>query len=284
MPLAVLETRGSGTSSAHRLDPSPSRAPYPDGQVGRKARRTSLGCRLRPISTLRSTSSSHGRRPSCLSGADEARPPAPPVPGKFVPQLAEVFCAATRAPGRFVWDPFAGSGTTLVEANAFGARAAGRDVSAFNCLLTRGTRPTSRRRSRTSRMLASRAAASRPCPAPTYLDRWFAPGAVGELLAFGRGSAQPRIPSSERRPVAGGQVGGARAATTTSTSRASRSQATTSAISTAGTSQPVAEAAKAPLRPRCAQRVQDYAASRREATPSSSTATRVCSSSRSTSC
>src|SRR5215218_3285563 len=60
-----------------------------------------------------------------------------PYLGKFVPQLAEVFLRRHARPGNLVWDPFAGSGTTLVEANAFGARAAGCDISAFNCLLMR---------------------------------------------------------------------------------------------------------------------------------------------------
>src|SRR4026209_455605 len=60
-----------------------------------------------------------------------------PYLGKFVPQLAEVFLRRYSSPGQLVWDPFAGSGTTLVEANAFGVRAAGCDLSAFNCLLMR---------------------------------------------------------------------------------------------------------------------------------------------------
>src|SRR5437763_16363293 len=59
-----------------------------------------------------------------------------PYLGKFVPQLAEVFLERYAARGALVWDPFCGSGTTLVEANAFGARAAGCAVSAFNCLVT----------------------------------------------------------------------------------------------------------------------------------------------------
>jgi len=42
-----------------------------------------------------------------------------PYLGKFVPQLAEVFLRRYASPGQLVWDPFAGSGTTLVEANAF---------------------------------------------------------------------------------------------------------------------------------------------------------------------
>ena len=46
------------------------------------------------------------------------------------------FAAASR-PGAVVYDPFAGSGTTLVEANALGIHAIGADVSAFNCLLMR---------------------------------------------------------------------------------------------------------------------------------------------------
>src|ERR671934_536177 len=60
-----------------------------------------------------------------------------PYLGKFVPQLVEAFLRRYASPGDSVWDPFAGSGTTLVEANAFGARAAGCDISAFNCLLMR---------------------------------------------------------------------------------------------------------------------------------------------------
>src|ERR687893_397351 len=60
-----------------------------------------------------------------------------PYLGKFVPQLAEVFLRRYGRPKALVWDPFAGSGTTLVEANALGLRAAGCDVSAFNCLLAR---------------------------------------------------------------------------------------------------------------------------------------------------
>src|SRR5918997_4590962 len=60
-----------------------------------------------------------------------------PYLGKFVPQLAETFLRRYASPGQLVWDPFAGSGTTLVEANALGMRSAGCDISAFNCLLMR---------------------------------------------------------------------------------------------------------------------------------------------------
>src|SRR3977135_3494791 len=58
-----------------------------------------------------------------------------PYLGKFIPQLVEVFLRRYFKPGDLIFDPFAGSGTTLVEANAFGADAVGADISAFNCLL-----------------------------------------------------------------------------------------------------------------------------------------------------
>jgi DNA modification methylase len=109
-----------------------------------------------------------------------------PYLGKFVPQLAEAFLRRYATPGKLVWDPFAGSGTTLVEANALGMRSAGCDISAFNCLLMRvktgSYEPAS--------LLADVAylatvADERPRGKPSpYLRRWFASRAVRELLAF----------------------------------------------------------------------------------------------------
>ena len=58
-----------------------------------------------------------------------------PYLGKFVPQLVEIFLRKYRP--ATVLDPFCGSGTTLVEANALGIDAIGCDVSEFNCLLSR---------------------------------------------------------------------------------------------------------------------------------------------------
>ncbi len=60
-----------------------------------------------------------------------------PYLGKFIPQLVEVFLRRYFSPGDCIYDPFVGSGTTLVEANVFGADAIGCDISAFNCLLSR---------------------------------------------------------------------------------------------------------------------------------------------------
>src|SRR5207302_11122822 len=60
-----------------------------------------------------------------------------PYLGKFIPQLVDAFLHRYFRKGQCVYDPFVGSGTTLVEANAFGAHAVGCDISAFNCLLSR---------------------------------------------------------------------------------------------------------------------------------------------------
>ncbi|MEP0813125.1 MAG: hypothetical protein HRF49_00475 [bacterium] len=58
-----------------------------------------------------------------------------PYLGKFIPQLVEVFLRKYFEPGQTVLDPFAGSGTTLVEANALGMNSIGLDISAFNVLI-----------------------------------------------------------------------------------------------------------------------------------------------------
>ncbi len=60
-----------------------------------------------------------------------------PYLGKFIPQLVEVFVRKYFTPGQTILDPFAGSGTTLVQANELGINAVGYDVSAFNVLLSR---------------------------------------------------------------------------------------------------------------------------------------------------
>ena len=58
-----------------------------------------------------------------------------PYLGKFIPQLVEIFLRKYRP--TLVYDPFVGSGTTLVEANALGIDSIGTDVSAFNVLLSK---------------------------------------------------------------------------------------------------------------------------------------------------
>jgi hypothetical protein len=112
-----------------------------------------------------------------------------PYLGKFVPQLVEVFLKRHFSPGECVYDPFIGSGTTLVEANAFGADAVGSDISAFNCLLSnvktakyslgelelvlRGVLEDARRQ------------VDREQPGATpWLREWYAPRALAGLLAY----------------------------------------------------------------------------------------------------
>jgi hypothetical protein len=121
-----------------------------------------------------------------------------PYLGKFVPQLVEVFLNRYFSPGACVYDPFVGSGTTLVEANVFGADAIGCDISAFNGLLSsvktaryslgelelvlRGALEDSRRH-----------VGSEPTRATPWLSRWYAPRALAELLAY-RAAAEHLAP------------------------------------------------------------------------------------------
>jgi len=58
-----------------------------------------------------------------------------PYMGKFIPQLVEIFLRKYRP--SLVYDPFCGSGTTLVEANVLGIDSIGVDISIFNVLLSR---------------------------------------------------------------------------------------------------------------------------------------------------
>jgi DNA modification methylase len=109
-----------------------------------------------------------------------------PYLGKFVPQLVEVFLRRYSEPGALVWDPFAGSGTTLVEANAFGARAAGCDVSAFNCLLMRAKTGVYEPAALLGDVvrLSARAKPAARSNGSTYLKQWFASRTLAELAVF----------------------------------------------------------------------------------------------------
>jgi len=113
-----------------------------------------------------------------------------PYLGKFIPQLVEVVIDRYFRPGEHVLDPFAGSGTTLVQALESGLDATGIDIAAFNCLLMQV---------KTSRYdlfaleheIRSVAAALDVQAAPrakharsSYLTDWYAPKALDELLSF----------------------------------------------------------------------------------------------------
>jgi hypothetical protein len=54
----------------------------------------------------------------------------------FKPQLPRFFIEAFTQPGELVYDPFAGRGTTLIEAALLGRRAIGNDVNPLSRLLT----------------------------------------------------------------------------------------------------------------------------------------------------
>jgi hypothetical protein len=85
-----------------------------------------------------------------------------------------------------VLDPFAGSGTTLVQALESGLDATGVDVAAFNCLLmevkTRAYNPFVLEQDlRAAHARVGETAVERPS---TYVRRWFSPRAARELLGF----------------------------------------------------------------------------------------------------
>ena len=112
-----------------------------------------------------------------------------PYLGKFVPQLVEVFLRRLFRPGQAVYDPFCGSGTTLVEANVYGCHAAGCDVSAFNCLMTRVKTGSHRLGEVELALRGALEAARRAGPAPAgeageWARAWYADRALGELLAY----------------------------------------------------------------------------------------------------
>ena len=116
-----------------------------------------------------------------------------PYLGKFVPQLVEAMLDRYVAPGGRVLDPFAGSGTTLVQAVESGYDATGVDIAGFNALLMRvKTRPYNIEALRTDLLWAyDRAEAfepdgtgTYPADASTYVQAWFAPTAAAELLHF----------------------------------------------------------------------------------------------------
>jgi DNA modification methylase len=128
-----------------------------------------------------------------------------PYLGKFIPQLAEIFLRKYFKPGQTVFDPFVGSGTTLVQAKELGINSVGSDVSAFNVLLARAkTKTYSVEKVKheitdilelvRNQVHSNNNKSESPSlvnqedilidPDSDYLNAWFAPQALSELLAF----------------------------------------------------------------------------------------------------
>ncbi len=116
-----------------------------------------------------------------------------PYLGKYVPQLVEIFLRKFQPTA--VCDPFAGSGTTLVEASTLGINAIGCDISEFNCLITRvktGKYDLSLLEAEVSDILERSLSPMQPRLVESsaqyhpskYLKDWFAPSALQSLLTY----------------------------------------------------------------------------------------------------
>ena len=111
-----------------------------------------------------------------------------PYLGKYIPQLVEeLFRRHVPAGGR-VLDPFAGSGTTLVQALESGLDSTGVDVAAFNCLLmgvkTAEYNPFALERELRDLLARYEAGEGKGGGGTTYVRRWYAPQARADLLRF----------------------------------------------------------------------------------------------------
>jgi DNA modification methylase len=108
-----------------------------------------------------------------------------PYLGKFIPQLVEALLGRYVRPGGRVLDPFAGSGTTLVQSLESGYDAVGVDVAAFNCLLmgVKSARYDAFALEKELRDALSRRGPSTERPRG-YVAEWYAPRAAAELLHF----------------------------------------------------------------------------------------------------
>jgi hypothetical protein len=120
-----------------------------------------------------------------------------PYLGKFIPQLVEVLLDRYLPRGGRVLDPFAGSGTTLVQALESGLDAAGADIAAFNCLLMRVKTARYNKFTLETELRDAVGRLERACPGArhsarhldvagkdmsSYVREWYAPRAAGELL------------------------------------------------------------------------------------------------------
>ena len=116
-----------------------------------------------------------------------------PYLGKFIPQLVEIFLRKYN-PNK-VYDPFCGSGTTLVEAKSLGINSIGCDISEFNILLSKVKTDdydinllekeindiVKQFKIKNGNTLFR---SPRHTTTNEFLNKWFAPKAIHELLLF----------------------------------------------------------------------------------------------------
>ena len=110
-----------------------------------------------------------------------------PYHGKFIPQLVEVLLDRYFVRGTHVLDPFAGSGTTLVQALESGMDATGVELAAFNCLLigVKTARYHVETLSDELHDVVARLDTLKTNVRPNaYMRRWYSPAAARQLLAF----------------------------------------------------------------------------------------------------
>jgi hypothetical protein len=106
----------------------------------------------------------------------------------YIPQLVEQLFLRHVPRGGRVLDPFAGSGTTLVQALESGLDSTGVDIASFNCLLMRVKTGAHNPfvlehelRDAIARFDRGEGSAGRPS---AYVGAWFAPQAGADLLRF----------------------------------------------------------------------------------------------------
>jgi site-specific DNA-methyltransferase (cytosine-N4-specific) len=110
-----------------------------------------------------------------------------PYPAKFIPQIPrELIRILHPGDGSAVFDPFCGSGTTLVEAAAAGHPALGVDLNPVATLIARvKTRPPATALAPIAASIVARARHAKPSVPPIpRVDHWFAPDVQRALAAL----------------------------------------------------------------------------------------------------